>query len=274
MRVFIYIIAAAAVLCTAAAMIAHFSRVRILDRGGMEDGYSVITQEEAKRIMAENKNCVILDVRRRDEFESGHIPGAICIPNEEILTEPPAALPNKNAVILVYCRSGRRSKEASQKLFDMGYTGIFEFGGIIDWTGETVTGPSEDWLDEYYQAISPRPVLVIKAGGKAFYATDLARYPSSRIITDHSPLVLEMHEECGYGKAADLPFEAVYDAAPVTARPGDILLCGGDKLIIACYEFTGEYTVLASVDPSRAEDLVSTLGEGDVTVKLYAEWGE
>ena len=274
MRVFFYIVAAAAVLCMIVLMTVHFNRARILDRGGMENSYRSITQDEARRIMAENKDCVILDVRRRDEYESGHIPGAICIPNEEILTEPPVGLPDKNAVILVYCRSGRRSKEASQKLFDMGYTGIFEFGGILDWTGETVTGPSEDELDEYYRAISPRPVLVIKAGGKTFYAADLARYPSSRIIIDHSPLVLEMHEECGYGKAADLPFESAQDITAVKARPGDILLCGADKLIIACYEFTGEYTLLASVDPSRAEDLVSALGEGDVTVKLYAEWSE
>ena len=83
---------------------------------------------------------VIVDVRRQDEFDEGHIPGAICIPNESIIDTQPEELPDLDQIILVYCRSGRRSKEASQKLFDMGYTNVFEFGGIIDWTGEVVTG--------------------------------------------------------------------------------------------------------------------------------------
>ena len=83
---------------------------------------------------------VVVDVRRQDEFDEGHIPGAICIPNESIIDTQPEELPNLDQIILVYCRSGRRSKEASQKLFDMGYTNVFEFGGIIDWTGEVVTG--------------------------------------------------------------------------------------------------------------------------------------
>ena len=83
---------------------------------------------------------VVVDVRRQDEFDEGHIPGAICIPNESIIDTQPKELPDLDQIILVYCRSGRRSKEASQKLFDMGYTNVFEFGGIIDWTGEVVTG--------------------------------------------------------------------------------------------------------------------------------------
>ena len=78
-------------------------------------------------------------LRRQDEYDSGHIPGAILIPNESIGTEQPKELPDLDQVILIYCRSGRRSKEASQKLADMGYTHIYEFGGIIDWTGEIVT---------------------------------------------------------------------------------------------------------------------------------------
>jgi len=102
--------------------------------------YTQISQEEAVRMMAEDDGHVIVDVRREDEFESGHIPGAICIPNESIVDKEPEELPDKDQIILIYCRSGRRSKEASQKLYDMGYTRIYEFGGIIDWTGETVTG--------------------------------------------------------------------------------------------------------------------------------------
>ena len=101
--------------------------------------YQQITQEKAKEMMQAEDGHIIVDVRRQDEYDSGHIPGAILIPNESIGTEQPKELPDLEQVILIYCRSGRRSKEASQKLADMGYTNIYEFGGIIDWTGEVVT---------------------------------------------------------------------------------------------------------------------------------------
>lgn len=102
--------------------------------------YTQITQEEAKQMMARDDGHVIMDVRRQDEYDEGHIPGAILIPNESIETDPPAELPDLDQIILVYCRSGRRSKEAAQKLADMGYSNVYEFGGIIDWNGDIVTG--------------------------------------------------------------------------------------------------------------------------------------
>ena len=83
---------------------------------------------------------IILDVRTAAEFAEKHIPGAINIPNEIIGTEEIKELPNKKQLILVYCRSGNRSKQASEKLVKLGYTNIVEFGGIIDWPGETVSG--------------------------------------------------------------------------------------------------------------------------------------
>lgn len=101
--------------------------------------YQQITQEKAKEMMQADDGHIIVDVRRQDEYDSGHIPSAILIPNESIGTECPKELPDLNQIIMIYCRSGRRSKEASQKLTDMGYTHIYEFGGIIDWTGEIVT---------------------------------------------------------------------------------------------------------------------------------------
>lgn len=100
--------------------------------------YKQISSDEAAELMKTEKDYIILDVRRQDEFDSGHIPGAICVPNEIIGTADIPELPDKSQLILVYCRSGRRSKEASQKLADMGYTNITEFGGIIDWKGEVV----------------------------------------------------------------------------------------------------------------------------------------
>ena len=104
----------------------------VMDGGGMVKSYSQISQEEAKQMMKKDDGHVIVDVRRQDEYDAGHIPGAVLIPNESIGTERPEELPDLNQIILIYCRSGNRSKQAAQKLFDMGYTRIYEFGGIID----------------------------------------------------------------------------------------------------------------------------------------------
>lgn len=98
--------------------------------------YTKISQDEAKKMMEKDDGHVIIDVRREDEFASGHISGAILIPNESIGTEKPAELPDLDQIILVYCRSGNRSAQASQKLADIGYTNVFDFGGIMTWTGE------------------------------------------------------------------------------------------------------------------------------------------
>lgn len=91
---------------------------------------------EAVKMMETEKNYIILDVRRADEFAEGHIPGAINVANESIGTAEIPELPDKSQLMLVYCRSGRRSKEASEKLVKLGYTNIVEFGGILDWKGE------------------------------------------------------------------------------------------------------------------------------------------
>ena len=98
-----------------------------------------ITAEEAKRIMDTEESYIILDVREQDEYDAGHIPGAILIPYTQIEEKANEMLPDKEQLIMVYCRSGRRSKEASEKLVKLGYTNIVEFGGILDWMGEIVT---------------------------------------------------------------------------------------------------------------------------------------
>ena len=102
------------------------------------NGYRQVSASEAAELMRSEKNYVILDVRRADEYADGHIVGAINIPNETIGDAEIAELPDKNQMILVYCRSGNRSKQASDKLAKLGYTNVYEFGGIIDWTGEIV----------------------------------------------------------------------------------------------------------------------------------------
>ncbi len=101
--------------------------------------YRSITMDDAVTMMAQETGYIILDVRRPDEFAAGHIPNAINVPNETIGTDEIPELPNKDQLIMVYCRSGRRSKEAAEKLVKLGYTNIVEFGGILDWKGEIVT---------------------------------------------------------------------------------------------------------------------------------------
>ena len=103
-----------------------------------EASYMNITAEEAKAIMDRAEDYILLDVREREEYNAGHIPGAILIPYTELETRAEAELPQKDQLILVYCRSGRRSKIAAETLLALGYTNIREFGGIIDWPYEVV----------------------------------------------------------------------------------------------------------------------------------------
>ncbi|MBO5556914.1 MAG: protease inhibitor I42 family protein [Oscillospiraceae bacterium] len=103
-------------------------------------GYRQIDQETAKEMLAQEGGPVLVDVRRFDEYVGGHIPGAICIPNESIADQQPEELPNREQPILIYCRSGNRSKQAAEKLAELGYTEVYEFGGINDWTGEVTAG--------------------------------------------------------------------------------------------------------------------------------------
>ena len=100
---------------------------------GQEVSYRQINMDEAITMMEEESSYIILDVRTPEEFADKHIPGAINIPNETISTEEIPELPDKDQLILVYCRSGNRSKKASEKLEALGYTNIVEFGGINDW---------------------------------------------------------------------------------------------------------------------------------------------
>ena len=106
------------------------------NENNQEAAYMSITAEEAKQIMDTETGYIILDVRTQEEYDESHIPGAIVIPNTEIETRAEQELTDKGQMILVYCRSGRRSKQAAEILVTLGYTNIKEFGGIIDWPYE------------------------------------------------------------------------------------------------------------------------------------------
>ena len=109
-----------------------------------EASAKVITAEEAYQMMQEEDDEIVVDVRTADEYAEAHIPGAILIPNESIANEEPKLLPDKDARIMVYCRSGNRSAQAAAKLIKMGYTNVYDFGGIKNWTYETESG---EWIE-------------------------------------------------------------------------------------------------------------------------------
>jgi rhodanese-related sulfurtransferase len=108
--------------------------------GDSDAVYQTISADRAKALMDSGESYILLDVRTDEEFADKHIDGAVLIPDYEIKSRAESELPDKGAAILVYCRSGRRSAGAARELADMGYTNVYDFGGIIDWPYETVKG--------------------------------------------------------------------------------------------------------------------------------------
>ena len=233
------------------------------------ESYTQISQEEAKEMMKKEDGHVIVDVRRQDEYDEGHIPGAILIPNESIGTERPTELPDLDQIILVYCRSGRRSKEAAQKLFNMGYTHIYEFGGIIDWTGDIVK-------DEITEPVAPTCVLVIKVGEKLFYA-NLEDNSSAKALVEKlnsGPITVDMHDYGNFEKVGSLPWTLPRNDEQITTVPGDIILYQGDQITIYYDKNSWSFTRLAKIGNTSREELLTALGDGDVSVSFSLEWSE
>ncbi len=240
------------------------------DGGGMEKlPYLQIDQETAKQMMEADDGHVIVDVRRQEEYDAGHIPGAILIPNESIGSERPEALPDLYQTILIYCRSGNRSKQAAQKLADLGYANLYEFGGILDWKGSLVTSEQE-------AAVESTPTLVIEVNGKVFCAT-LDHNPSAEAFVEKlSPesIEVQMHDCGGSELVGALPWTLEKNDARITAEPGDIVLSQGDQIAICCDRNTRDLTRLAEIGSVTREELQAAFGEGSVTVRFHLEWSE
>ena len=215
--------------------------------------YHRISQEEAKQMMARDDGHIIVDVRRQDEYDAGHIPGAILIPNENIGTEQPEQLPDKDQIILIYCRSGRRSKEAAQKLADMGYTNVCEFGGIMDWTGETVT---------------EEPAMTLKIGETGVPVT-WEDNSSVGALKELLPLTVQMSMYGGFEQVGPIGQEIVSNDEQTKTEPGDIVLYSGDQIVIFYGNNSWAYTRLGHVDLSQ-EEMAELLGRGDVTITISA----
>ena len=256
---------------------------QVMDGDGMLNSYRQISQEEAARMMEKDDGHVIVDVRRQDEYDAGHIPGAILIPNESIGDTQPEALPDLNQIILIYCRSGNRSKQAAQKLFDMGYTNIYEFGGIIDWTGEVVADDSitgsadpEDTEEMMANALRPTESLVMEVNGKIYYL-DLMDNSSAEAFfkkLKEGKLVVDLHDYGSFEKVGALPWNLPRNDEKITTVPGDIILYQGNQITIYYDENTWEFTRLAKIHDVSKDELLDVFGEGDVTVSFWLEWSE
>ena len=242
---------------------------QIMDGDGMLNTYKQISQDEAGEMMKRSDGHIVVDVRRQDEYDAGHIPGAILIPNESIGTERPDELPDLDQIILIYCRSGNRSKQAAQKLFDMGYTNVYEFGGIITWTGEIVTeGPAD--------AIRPVPTLVIEANGHTFYAS-FEDNPSAKAFAEKlngGEIEIGLNDYGGFEKVGELPWTLPRCDEQITTKPGDVILYQGNQLSVYYDKNTWSLTRLARIGGVTREELLEVFGDGGVSVKLRVEWSE
>ena len=196
---------------------------------------------------------IIVDVRRQDEYDEGHIPGAICIPNESIGCDSPEALPDYDQIILIYCRSGRRSKEAAGKLAGMGYTNIYEFGGILDWMGDIVT-------DEMKGGIQ------LSIDGTQIPVTWEENASVDELKT-LLPLTVKMSMYGGFEQVGPVGRSIVSNDEQITTEAGDIVLYAGDRIVIFYGSNSWAYTKLGHIDQAQ-EEMEKLLGQEDVEIQL------
>ena len=232
-----------------------------------EAGYRQISHAEALEMMKKDGGLIVIDVRRPDEYETGHIEGAVCIPSESIETEMPPELPDKEQTILVYCRTGRRSKLAAQKLCDMGYTNVYEFGGITDWIYGTVMEDKEPEED-----MSGKKLIAVTVGDVTLYAqpedNDSAEEFTAKL--EEGDITLEMEDYGGFEKVGELPWRVTAQDEQITVGAGDIILYQGNKITLYYDSNTWSFTKLGHIDISK-EELLGVLGDGSVTVSFSLE---
>ena len=228
---------------------------QVMDGDGMEytPTYARISQDEAKLMMKDDDGHVIVDVRRADEYAKGHIPGAILIPNEEIGNEEPKELPDKKQIILVYCRTGRRSKEASQKLAEMGYRNVYEFGGIEDWTGDIVTDDTGESMK-------------LKINGEEF-PVEWENNESVEALKEQCPLTVEMSMYGGFEQVGSLGISLPRNDEQTTTDYGDIVLYSGNQIVIFYGSNSWSYTRLGHILADK-EIMEEALANGNVTIEL------
>lgn len=263
---------------------------QVMDGEDMVRSYTQISQEEAKQMMEQDGTQIIVDVRTQEEYDSGHIPGAICIPNESIGTEHPEELPDLDQVILVYCRSGNRSKQAAQKLFDMGYINVYEFGGINDWTGEVVTetpdtdasqeSVHESEIADISQESEPESQMTdeektdmkLKIGDTEVPVIweENESVDALKALAAEGPLTIHMSMYGGFEQVGPIGQDIVSNDQQTTTQAGDIVLNSGDQIVAFYGSNSWAYTRLGHADLSQKE-MEDLLGNGDVIMTLQME---
>ena len=263
---------------------------QVMDGEDMVRSYTQISQEEAKQMMEQDGTQIIVDVRTQEEYNSGHIPGAICIPNESIGTEPPEELPDFDQIILIYCRSGNRSKQAAQKLFDMGYINVYEFGGINDWTGEVVTetpdtdasqeSVHESEIADISQESEPESQMTdeektdmkLKIGDTEVPVIweENESVDALKALAAEGPLTIHMSMYGGFEQVGPIGQDIVSNDQQTTTQAGDIVLYSGDQIVAFYGSNSWAYTRLGHADLSQKE-MEDLLGNGDVIMTLQME---
>ena len=267
---FVFVIAAALFLLLTACS----SVGQVMDGEDTVRSYTQISQDEAKEMMQKDDGHMIVDVRRQDEFESGHIPGAVCIPNESIGTEQPEQLPDLEQILLIYCRSGNRSKQAAAKLFDIGYTNVYEFGGIIDWTGETEKGmPAAESAEENEAETQgkdeERQLMKLIIGDTevpVIWEENESVDALAELVTD-APLSIQMSMYGGFEQVGPIGRSIVSNDEQTVTQAGDIVLYSGDQIVVFYGSNSWAYTRLGHVELSQKE-MEELLGNGDVVLVL------
>ena len=224
--------------------------------------FTRISMEEANKMMEADDGHVIVDVRTEEEYASGHIPGAICIPNETIYKDRPSELPDLDQIILVYCRSGNRSKRSARMLYEMGYTNVYEFGGIIDWDGEI----------EYTDGMSETEQETEEDGMKLFIEGEEVpvtweKNSSTEELKTLLPLTIQMSMYGGFEQVGPIGRSISAEDAHLTTKSGDIVLYAKNQIVIFYGSNSWAYTKLGHINLSE-EDMTSLLGSGDVTVEI------
>ena len=230
------------------------------DKGALS--YKKISQEEAVKMM-ETGDCLILDVRTEEEYNDGHIPNAVCLPVETIGSEAPAQLPDKDQAILIYCRTGIRAATAAEQLAKLGYTRVYEFGGIADWKGDIVTEESFDYGE-------PEASLTLEVSGRQIY-TNIIMKKELLDTVGTSSFELSFRDE-GSVKRAVLPFALSLQEEDTAVRTGDVLLCNGNEMLLILEEGTVKGERIGNFIGMTKGELEEIFGEGDFTALMFLDW--
>ncbi len=232
-----------------------------------DPSYKSISQEEAVRMMEKDDGHVIVDVRTKDEYQEGHIPEAICIPNEEITDEKPFQLTDLDQIILIYCRSGNRSRQAAKKLSDMGYTNVYEFGGINTWKGEIETG-----LYPYEHAEGAN--LTFQVDGRQMDAYFKGHTGGDALFAKlkEGSVFFEMNDDGDTGKVGTLPWDLSADDEEISVEKGILVLRDGKELIVAYQPMTVKGVTVAEFVGMTEEELRDFFKESPVRAELFLNW--